>query len=62
MSEKVYAVDTWDDLDDIGQHYVERKVYRTREAAEERAEKVRHTVSDGVRSYALVFEFEVVDE
>lgn len=60
-SGKVYAVDTWSDLDDIGQHYVERRVYRSKDAAIERAEQVRAHIDCGVRYYAAVYEFEVVD-
>ena len=61
-TELLYAVDTWTDLDDYGESYIERKLYRTREAAEERASIVeRCDEEDGYRSYARVVEFEVVD-
>lgn len=62
MSEKLYAVDTWSDLDDIGQHYTEPRLYRTREAAERRAEEIRNRDDDGIAYYAMVDEYEVVDE
>ena len=59
---KVYAVDTWTDLDDYGVSYIERKLYRTREAAEKRASIIeRGHENDGYRSYARIAEFEVVD-
>ena len=61
-TEKLYGVDTWTDLDDYGVSYIERKLYRTREAAEERASIVKHRYEDdGYRTYARVVEFEVVE-
>lgn len=61
-TEKLYGVDTWTDLDDIGVSYIERKLYRTREAAEKRASTVEHGYEDdGYRTYARVVEFEVVE-
>ena len=60
MSEKMYAVKTWTDLDDIGESYIERKLYRTREEAERWADKVA-ALSDDIRYYASVVEFEVVE-
>lgn len=61
-TEKLYGVDTWTDLDDIGVSYTERKLYRTREAAEERASIVKGGYEDdGYRSYARVVTFEVVE-
>lgn len=62
MTEKLYVVDTWCDLDDAGQHYIEPYLYRTREAAERRAERVRSEVVCGIRYYAAVYEYEVVGE
>lgn len=59
---KLYAVDTWDDLDDIGEHYVEPNLYRTREAAMRRAAQIEKDDDLGVRRYASVYEFEAVDE
>lgn len=60
-TEKLYGVDTWTDLDDIGESYIERELYRTREAAEKRADDVRGGYEDdGYRSYARVVTFEVV--
>jgi len=61
MSEKLYAVDTWDDLDDIGEHYIVPKLYRTIERAEQEADRLRST-SEDIDTYAMVVEFEVVDE
>lgn len=61
-TENLYGVDTWTDLDDYGVSYIERKLYRTREAAEERASIIeRGNKDDGYRSYARVVEFEVVE-
>ena len=59
MSEKLYAVNTWSDLDDIGVSYIERRLYRTREEAERWADKVV-AKSDEFQYYARVVEFEVV--
>lgn len=59
MSEKLYAVDTWDDLDDIGQHYIVPKLYHTIERAEQEADRLRST-SEDIDTYAMVVEFEVV--
>ena len=56
---KMYAVKTWSDLDDIDVSYIERKIYRTREDAERRAEEVE-AESDDIGYYAMVVEFEVV--
>lgn len=61
MSEKMYAVKTWSDLDDIGESYIERKLYRTREEAERRAEEVEAQSSDEMGWYASVVEFEVIE-
>ena len=58
---KLYAVDTWDDIDDIGVHDVEPNLYRTREAAMRRAAQIEKDDDLGVRRYASVDEFEVVD-
>lgn len=61
-TEKLYGVDTWTDLDDVGVSDIERKLYRTREAAEERARAVkRGHRDDGYRTYAEVVEFEVAE-
>lgn len=57
---KMYAVKTWTDLDDIGESYIERKLYRSKEDAERRAEEVEAESSD-FRYYASVVEFEVVE-
>lgn len=59
MSEKFYAVKTWSDLDDLGEYYIERKLYRTREEAERRAEEVEAWSDDEMGYYAMVVEFEV---
>ena len=59
-SRTYYAVDTWDELDDYGCHYVERKLYRTLEAAQKRKAEYEG-VRDGLRHYARVIGFEVVD-
>lgn len=59
-TEKLYGVDTWTDLDDYGVSYIERKLYRTREAAETRAEEISGE-RDGLRYYARVVEFEVIE-
>ena len=59
---RLYGVDTWTDLDDIGESYIERKLYRTREAAEKRASIIeRGYMNDGYLSYARVVEFEVAE-
>ena len=58
-SKKLYAVDTWTDLDDYGSHYVERKLYTSREQAERRAEEYSG-MRDGYCHYAMVLTFEVV--
>lgn len=61
-SGKLYAVDTCSDLDDIGVTYIERKLYRSREAAEKRAEYINFgNEDDGYRNYAMVVEFEVAE-
>lgn len=61
-TEKLYGVDTWTDLDDYGVSYIERKLYRTREAAEKRASIIeRGYKDDGYRSYARVVKFEVAE-
>lgn len=57
---RLYAVDMWTDLDDYGVSYIERKLYRTREQAEQRASEY-NGVRDGLRHYARVVEFEVVE-
>lgn len=59
-TELLYAVDTWTDLDDIGVSYIERKLYRTREVAETRAEEISGE-RDGLRYCAMVVEFEVIE-
>lgn len=59
MSEKMYAVKTWTDLDDWGESYIERTLYRSKEDAERRAEEVE-ALSDELQYYASVVEFEVV--
>ena len=56
---KFYAVDTRSDLDDIGESHIERKLYRTREEAERRAEEVEAWTDDEMGWYASVVEFEV---
>ena len=56
---KLYGVDTWCDLDDIGQSYILPELYRTREAAEKRASRYERE-EDGLGYYATVVEFEVV--
>lgn len=62
MTEKLYGIDTWDDMSDMGEHHVLGELYRTREAAEERASIVeRGYKDDGYRSYARVVEFEVAE-
>ena len=59
-TEKLYGVDTWTDLDDIGVSHIEPKMYRTREAAEKRASIIKRGYEDdGYRTYARVVEFEV---
>lgn len=59
---RLYGVDTWTDLDDIGESYIERKLYRTREAAEKRANIIKlGCEDDGYQIYARVVEFEVVE-
>lgn len=58
---KLYAVNTWSDLDDIGVSYIERRLYRTREEAEARAREIEF-FEDGIEYYANVVEFEVVAE
>lgn len=61
-TELLYGVDTWNDLDDIGVSYIERTLYRTREAAERRASIIEHChKDDGYRSYARVVRFEVAE-
>lgn len=61
-TEKLYGVDTWTDLDEIGASYIERKLYRIREAAEKRASIIeRDYQDDDYRTYARVVEFEVVE-
>lgn len=61
-TEKLYGVDSWTDLDDYGVSCIERKLYRTREAAEERASIVeRGYEDDDYRAYARIVEFEVVE-
>jgi len=61
-TELLYGVDTWTDLDDYDLSYIERKLYRTREAAEKRASIIeRGHKDDGYRTYARVVEFEVVE-
>ena len=61
MSEQMYAVQTWTDLDDWGETTIERKLYRTRGEAERRAEEVEAWSSDEMGYYAMVVEFEVVE-
>ena len=60
MSEKFYAVKTWSDLDDWDETTIERKLYRTREEAERRAEEVEAWSSDEMHYGARVVEFEVL--
>lgn len=61
-NDRLYGVDTWTDLDDYDVSYIERKLYRTREAAEKRVSTVeRGYEDDGYRTYARVVEFEVVE-
>lgn len=61
-NDRLYGVDTWTDLDDYGVSYIERKLYRTREAAKKRASTVEHGYEDdGYRTYARVVEFEVAE-
>ena len=62
MTEKLYGIEMWDDLDDIGVSYMTDELYRTREAAEKAASELRGTDEHGYRSYAEVREFEVVEE
>lgn len=59
---KLYGVETSTDLDDIGVSGILSTLYRTREEAEERAEKYRNRDDDEIEYYAYVVEFEVVDE
>lgn len=59
--EKFYAVKMWSDLDDWGETTIERKLYRTREEAERRAEEVEAWSSDEMHYGAMVVEFEVVE-
>ena len=56
---RYYAVDTWDDLDDYGVSFIERKLYANREDAERRAEEYSG-IRDGLMHGARVVEFEVV--
>ena len=59
MSEKLWAVKTWTNLDDWGESYIERTLYRSKEEAERRAEEYK-ALSDDVFQYdAMVVEFEV---
>mgnify|MGYP007070315892 CR=1 FL=1 len=55
---KLYGVETWSDLDNIGESYIERELYRTREQAEKRA-LVCVMDDDDLGNYAQVVEFEV---
>lgn len=57
---KMYAVNTWSELDDIDVSFIERKLYRTREEAEARAREVE-SYEDEIEYYADVVEFEVVE-
>jgi len=59
---KLYGVETSTDLDDIGVSVILSTLYRTREEAEERAEKYRNRDDDEIEYYAYVVEFETVDE
>ena len=60
MTEKLYGIDIWNDLDDYGVSYILRELYRTREAAEKAASELQST-SGNLRYYARVVEFKVVD-
>ena len=58
---KMYAVKTWSELDDWGESYIERRLYRSKEEAERRAEEVRGESCDELWYDAMVVEFEVAE-
>ena len=57
----MYAVRAWTDIDDIGESYIERKLYHTMEEAERRAEEVKAWSDDEMGWYTSVEEFEVIE-
>lgn len=61
MSEKLWAVKTWTNLDDWGESYIERTLYRSKEEAERRAEEVEALSCDDFQYGAMVVEFEVAE-
>lgn len=61
-TEKLYGIDTWDDMSDMGEHHVLGELYRTRDAAENAAAELSYEDEFGYRYYAMVVEFKVVGE
>ena len=57
----MYAVKTWTDLDDWGESYIERTLYRSKEDAERRADEFKELSCDDFQYDAMVVECEVAE-
>ena len=57
---KIYGIDCWDELCDIGQWWMHRRLFADKDQAEAEAETLR-TCNDGVRTYADVIGYELVE-
>ena len=57
---KLYAVEWWDDLDEWGAFTLDRRLYRTREEAGIRAERIKRKADPDLPRYTHVTEMEVM--
>lgn len=52
----VYVCEVYDSLCDVGESYLDRRCYRTREDAERRAARLTNEDADGIKTWASVRE------